>query len=196
MEEHGHETPEYWEQVYADGALGSPVDVLLPEIVGGLEPGTALDIGCGEGQNSIWLAERGWDVVGVDIASTAIGRARRAAGAADLSVRFVTADAREWEPDREFDIVISTYALGNRRDAILAMVASAVAPGGTVYISEFDESAQDLWSPEDLVSVDELVGRFGGFAISRAEVLTLHHDHGHERTEWPVAIVVAQRPVR
>ena len=144
----------------------------------------------------MWLAERGWDVVGVDIASTAIGRADRAAAAADLNVRFVIADAREWEPGSEFDLVISTYALGNRRDAILAMAANAVAPGGTAYISEFEKSAQDLWSPEDLVSVDELVARFGGFVISRAEVLTLHHDHGHERTEWPVAILVAQRPVR
>ncbi len=191
--EHGHETPEYWEEIYADGPGETPVDVLLPEVVAGLQPGTALDVGCGEGQNSRWLAERGWSVLGIDIALTAITRAREGAPA---GVRFEVADARFWQPEGVFDLVISTYALGSRRDAVLAMAVDAVAPGGTAYVCEFDESADTPWPAEDLVSLDELVSPFDGFEISRAEVLTLPHGHGHGSTEWPVAVVIAQRPVR
>ena len=186
-------TPEYWDDVYAEGSLGSPIDLLLPEVVANLQPGSALDIGCGEGQNSKWLAERGWTVLGVDIAHTAIALAREDA---PPGVRFEVADARSWESPGTFDLVISTYALGKRKHELLATATGAVASGGTIYVCDFDESADTQWAPEDLVGLDELVAAVDGFDIARAEVVTLPHAHGHDETEWPVAVVVAQRPVR
>lgn len=193
MEEHEHETPEYWEGVYGDEPLEWAVDHLLPEVVANVEPGTALDVGCGEGQNSRWLAEHGWSVLGVDIAPTAIARARERALA---GTRFEVVDAREWKPDGLFDLVITTYALGSRKDAILAMAANAVAPGGMAYVAEFDESTENLFPPEDLVSIDELVAAFEGFDLLRAEVVNLPHQHDQHEREWPMAVVVAQRPAR
>jgi SAM-dependent methyltransferase len=192
--EHDHSTPEYWETLYAGGAADAPVDVLLPDVIADLSPGSALDIGCGEGQNGRWLAERGWSVVGIDLSPTAIRRARAAATGA---MEFVVADGREWEPGSRFDLIISIYALpssGHGREALLAMAAAAVGPGGTAYVVEFDESTAGLWPPEDLASLDELVAAFDGFTFERAEVVTLPHAHGHDRTEDRMAVVVAQRP--
>jgi SAM-dependent methyltransferase len=69
-----------------------------PEVVEAIEgpnaltPGRALDLGCGTGTNSLYLARHGWEVVGVDFAATAIHRARRKAKAARLAVDFYAAD--------------------------------------------------------------------------------------------------------
>ncbi len=187
----GHDTPEYWEGLYADGPDDAPIDVLLPDVVAGLSPGTALDVGCGEGQNSLWLAERGWSVLGVDISPTAIERARAAQHQAGTEATFIVAHTREWHPERQFDLVISTYALGKGREPTLELITSSVAPGGTAYVVEFDETTEGLWPADDLASVDELRSSFGGFHIGRAEVLMLPHHHGDETTEWPMAVVVA-----
>jgi len=72
VDDRGYETPEYWEGVYAGEPWNWAVDALLPEIAAGLPPGAALDIGCGEGQNCRFLAEQGWDVLGIDFSPTAI----------------------------------------------------------------------------------------------------------------------------
>src|SRR6476659_8272930 len=60
---------------------------------GAAKPGRALDIGCGTGDSSIYLARHGWDVTGMDFVGKALKRARQKAGAAGVKVRFVEADA-------------------------------------------------------------------------------------------------------
>ena len=52
------------------------VNAHLAKIAGELSPGRALDLGCGEGADAIWLAEKGWTVLGVDISTIALDRAR------------------------------------------------------------------------------------------------------------------------
>jgi SAM-dependent methyltransferase len=82
LSEHQHDTEpaldeEFWNERYQPSARiwsGNPSPQLVAEI-GGLEPGRALDVGCGEGADAIWLAERGWHVVATDISSVALGRA-------------------------------------------------------------------------------------------------------------------------
>ena len=65
---------------------------LLAEVAD-LAPGRALDVGCGEGVDAIWLAQRGWTVTAIDISTVAIGRAREAAARAGAEVQWVCADA-------------------------------------------------------------------------------------------------------
>ena len=109
----------YWDQHYRDsdtGAHGSagagaPNPHLVRETAA-LTPGAALDAGCGEGAEALWLAEQGWEVTGADIASDALRRARsQAAGSASSGrVRWVEADLGSWEPGRRFDLVTTHYA--------------------------------------------------------------------------------------
>jgi len=75
-----------------DTGITPPEVVEAIEAPNGLPPGRALDLGCGTGTNSLYLARHGWQVVGVDFAATAIRIARRKAGQAGLTADFYVAD--------------------------------------------------------------------------------------------------------
>ncbi|WP_082734104.1 bifunctional NAD(P)/FAD-dependent oxidoreductase/class I SAM-dependent methyltransferase [Microbacterium hominis] len=74
-----------WEQRYAerDRIWSGRVNAAVAAVAGGLEVGTALEIGCGEGADAVWLAERGWRVTAVDLSPTAIRRGAAAAAGSD-----------------------------------------------------------------------------------------------------------------
>ncbi|MFE7274059.1 class I SAM-dependent methyltransferase [Streptomyces sp. NPDC057623] len=132
---------EFWEGRYRDGDRlwsGRPNALLVRE-ASDLVPGTALDLGCGEGGDVVWLAARGWRVTGVDISHTALERAAGHAAEAGLS------DRTAWErhvlgetfPEGSFDLVNAQFlqspvALDQRR--ILGQAAEAVAAGGTLLV--------------------------------------------------------------
>ncbi len=80
-----------------------------PEIVASMQPGSALDIACGEGADALWLAEQGWNVTAVDFSSVAIERARRAASERALRVEFKVADLDVWVPEASFDLIVQFY---------------------------------------------------------------------------------------
>lgn len=86
-----------WDQRYVEGDLpwdsGEP-DVHLPGVIEehGIEPVRALEVGCGTGTNSIWLARQGFDVTGLDLSKVAVERAVAKAGEAGVSCRFVAGD--------------------------------------------------------------------------------------------------------
>ncbi len=65
-----------WDHRYAGTERLFPrePDAALVELVGGLRPGRALDLGAGKGRNSLWLARQGWQVTAVDLAEVALGR--------------------------------------------------------------------------------------------------------------------------
>ena len=72
-----------WEARYAavDRLWSGDPNDWLPELALGWEPGRALDLGCGEGADAVWLAEHGWDVTGLDLSATAIAAWRGASTA-------------------------------------------------------------------------------------------------------------------
>ena len=72
-----NDTQTHWEEHYGERerVWSGRVNARLAEVAAELPPGRALDLGCGEGADAVWLAERGWDVVAVDISETALGRA-------------------------------------------------------------------------------------------------------------------------
>src|ERR1700754_2216248 len=84
-----NETKAHWEEHYGerDRVWSGRVNVQFADVVSDLPPGRALDLGCGEGGDAVWLAERGWDVVAVDISETALGRAVEAAKSRGVAER-------------------------------------------------------------------------------------------------------------
>ncbi|MEX1294534.1 MAG: class I SAM-dependent methyltransferase [Candidatus Limnocylindrales bacterium] len=178
----------------------TPADEGLVEIAASMTPGKALDLGCGAGENAVWLAERGWIVNAVDASAGAIEEARGLAAAAGVgrTIVFATVDIARWTPVSRYDLVFCNFALparGMGRSRALETAAAAVAPGGTILITEFDASLQrDGSMPEKyLVSVDELERHLGGFRIERSGVRRARHRHGYEERVLPVAHVVATR---
>jgi SAM-dependent methyltransferase len=158
-----------WDARYSEreGALwsGQPNGRLVAEVAG-LRPGRALDVGCGEGADAIWLARRGWTVTAIDISGLALSRARAAAELAGVAVEWVAGDAVEIPfPARSFDLVSLQYpalpkAAGERAARTLL---DTVRPGGSVlavYHDLDDEHREHMKSqgvdPADYVSADDL----------------------------------------
>ncbi|MFJ9061228.1 MULTISPECIES: class I SAM-dependent methyltransferase [unclassified Streptomyces] len=132
---------EMWDDRYRESDRiwsGDPNAALVRE-VDGLKPGRALDLGCGEGADAVWLARQGWTVTATDISRVALDRA--AGHAADAGL----ADRIDWQwhdlgasfPEGEFDLVSAQFlhSMGDLpREEILRRAASAVAPGGVLLI--------------------------------------------------------------
>ena len=133
---------EYWEQRYsgAEPIWSGRVNTQLAVIAADLPPGRALDLGCGEGADALWLAERGWQTTGVDIAATALQRAARAASERGLDpdlVRWQQADLATWTPDGRYDLVTASFMqspLEFPRAEVLRRAAGAVAAGGHLLV--------------------------------------------------------------
>lgn len=132
---------EFWEARYRDTDRvwsGRPNALLVRE-ASDLAPGTALDLGCGEGADAVWLASRGWRVTGVDVSGTALDRA--AGHAADAGV----GDRVAWErhelgqsfPEGSFDLVSAHYLqspVALDQQGVLRDAARAVVHGGTLLL--------------------------------------------------------------
>ena len=142
-----NDTQTHWEEHYGERerVWSGRVNARLAEIAAELPPGRALDLGCGEGADAVWLAERGWDVVAVDISETALGRAAgeaRSRGVADR-IAFVQHDLSDSFPDGTFDLVSAQYLHSTvrlDRPRILAHAAEAVRPGGLLLIVDHGEA--------------------------------------------------------
>jgi SAM-dependent methyltransferase len=118
---------------------GEPNPQLVAEVAD-LPPGRALDMGCGEGADALWLAARGWTVTAIDISRVALGRAaaneERAPTPAG-AVEWRHADAVATRPEaRAYDLVSLQYfpVRRQRGDAALRALLDAVAPGGTLLV--------------------------------------------------------------
>jgi thioredoxin reductase len=143
--------PAFWERFYAEREQvwsGRPNPVLAATAAD-LAPGTALDLGAGEGGDSVWLAERGWKVTAVDVAQTACDRIATRAG--DLPVRTERHDLTESFPEGTHDLVNAQYLHSPQPDfprtTILRRAAEAVAPGGTLLVVGHGRLAPWSWDP-------------------------------------------------
>lgn len=97
------------------------VDRLLADELESLQVGTALNLGCGSGQNTLELAAEGWLVLEVDWAEHGIDLARNATTERRLNTEFVVGDITSWKGPRQFDLVVSTYALPGGKASGLAL---------------------------------------------------------------------------
>jgi SAM-dependent methyltransferase len=133
---------EFWENRYRekDSIWSGRANPMLVRTIAELPPGRALDLGSGEGGDAIWLAERGWQVTGVELSGTAIARATGAAADRGLPagrIRFIAADLETWRTDERFDLVSACFLqspLDFPRDHVLRHAATLVAPGGQLLI--------------------------------------------------------------
>lgn len=134
---------ELWDERYRSRPAlwsGEPNRHLVGEVAG-LSPGLALDVGCGEGADAIWLAQRGWRVDGVDVSGVALQRAAEHADRAGAEVAgrisWLHENLTAWDPGRgRYDLVSAQYMHlpSPERDVLFRRLGEAVAPGGTLLI--------------------------------------------------------------
>lgn len=147
---HEHTTSEdlpdattYWESRYADQERmwSGRVNAVLSDVARTLPPATALDLGCGEGGDVIWLASHGWLATGVDLSPTATARGTTAATATGVGdrVHLVAADLATWDTDERFALVtasfLQSWPVEIPRAAILRRATRFVAPGGHLLVT-------------------------------------------------------------
>ena len=168
-----------WEERYAGAPVwsGKPNVALVAE-VSDLAPGRALDVGCGEGADAIWLATRGWRVTAIDVSTNAVGRGRAAAEAAGVDVDWVASGLVEL-PERDgcFDLVTVFYPALMRTPHCVAETAllGAVAPAGTLLVVHHGEVDRAVavshgFDPDDYVGHDDIVAALGdGWVIEVRE---------------------------
>ena len=158
----------FWDDMYGSREQvfsGNPNGVLVTEIAD-LPPGQALDVGCGEGGDALWLARRGWKVTAVDISRTALERAAAAGRDVAGQVAWTRADLAETPPPAAaFDLVSCQYFPLLRRPGHVALRAllDAVAPGGTLLfvghdLADLPERVANGLVARDLYQPDEIAG--------------------------------------
>ncbi|WP_297105754.1 class I SAM-dependent methyltransferase [Tessaracoccus sp.] len=159
----GHAAPHadpvsFWEARYSerDQIWSGRVNAVLADAVASLPPGRALDLGCGEGGDVVWLAEQGWDVVGVDISPTAVNRGQAAARSRRLTdrVHFLVVDLSDTAALGEdlggFDLVAASFLQSPMeldRARILRAGAALVAPGGHLLVTS--HAAPPPWASSE-----------------------------------------------
>ncbi|MFJ1793005.1 FAD-dependent oxidoreductase [Kitasatospora griseola] len=181
------EAVDFWENRYGESEQiwsGRPNAALTHEVAD-LAPGHALDLGCGEGGDAIWLAQQGWQVTAVDISQVALDRAAaRAAveGVADR-ISWQRTDLANAFPTGSYDLVSAQFLHSPAefpRERVLRRAADAVAPGGTLLIvshavapARFNE-AQDHHDQHGNGNGNE-AGHGNGH----------QHGHGHHAMNFP-----------
>ncbi len=160
----GHDHASWEERYRGSAALWSGrVNPALVAETADLTPGRALDVGCGEGGDVLWLAGQGWQVTGLDWSQVALERAAEHAAAAGLSERieWVKGDVDSWQPpQRAYDLVSAHFLhpKAAQRGPLLAQLADAVAPGGTLlWVGHpYHQERAEVWGADRFTTAKEL----------------------------------------
>jgi thioredoxin reductase/protein-L-isoaspartate O-methyltransferase len=177
------ERPQLW--------TGAPNAPLVTELAG-LAAGTALDAGCGEGGDAIWLARQGWTVTGLELSTVALERAAKAAATAGVTLQLVHHDLTQADLSATYDLVTASYVHvpGNLRQLLFVRLAAAVAPGGTLLVighdpSDLHTSAHPAQLAEAGWTADEVAASLGaGWVVDTCEarLRTTTNPHGEDVT--------------
>ncbi len=136
------ETPaEFWDRAYSDPSLvfNTTPNVFLTEVVKGLKPGRALDIGMGQGRNSVYLAKLGWDVTGFDISERGMELARKSAAAAGVKITTIKASMDDFDYGAgQWDLIVATY----EGVSWLKAAAQGLKPGGFIVVEGYSKHPQ------------------------------------------------------
>ncbi|MFL1904209.1 class I SAM-dependent methyltransferase [Streptomyces tauricus] len=145
----------FWDGVYAarPAASGPQPNARLTETVTGLPPGDALDLGCGDGGDALWLARLGWHITAVDISAVAVERLAALARSHGLGDRVTTvrADLHQSFPPGGFDLVCAHYLhtpCELDRATVLRSAAHALRPGGRLLVVDHGSTAPWSWNQD------------------------------------------------
>jgi len=185
-------TREFWNEKFRSGLPNvrkEPSRILVEALAGYDKPGSALDLGCGDGRNVLYLSATGWAVTGVDLSPVAIERAKAAASGKHLKAEFLVADLDALDlGQNRWDLLSSIYMqdwhLKSRTNTFERM-KRALKVGGLVVIEGF--------GPPNGLSLDLMKRSFSGFTIVRAEVVKADPDWGKGRGDKEILRFIARK---
>ena len=190
-----------WDDSYTGDApapwdIGRPQPAFVRLADEGRLTGRLLDAGCGSGENALLAAGRGADVTGIDIAPTAIARARAKASERGLTARFEVADALDLgrlglTVDTVIDSGVFHVFDDDDRARYVASLAGALRPAGVCYLMCFSDRQPGTWGPRR-VRADELRAAFGdGWAVESitADVFEINPVQGATQVQAWLAVI-------
>lgn len=159
---------------------------LLVEAVRNHAPGKALDVGMGQGRNSIYLAQQGWQVTGFDVSEVGLAEARRLATAAGVHINIVLASDEEFDFGiSQWDLIAIIYPIEKRSTY---RVRKALKPGGLVVVECAHKEAGNAPYAYD---TNELLRIFDGFRILKYEDTVGMHEWAQK--ELRLVRLIAQK---
>jgi len=183
----------FWEASYRDDDVstfskGPTVDVA--EYFHLLKPRSlVLDVGCGEGRNSIFLAEKGHIVDAFDLSEAGVRKAKKIADARGLTIHFFAQDLAEFQFAKEYDVILSHGVLHlpekEIRDKFIRQMRAHTKVGGYnfvgVFTSRLPATPDNAPFTKSLFGVGELPRKYDGWEI-------VHHLEGTFSDEHPGGI--------
>lgn len=160
----------HWNQRYdmPDYLFGDQPNEFLRDHVDTLPTGRALVLAMGEGQDAVFLAKKGFEVEGCDIAPAAITKAKRLASTEGVAIKAFEADLEHYQLElAKFQLVTCFYYL--QRDLVPQM-KGALADGGMIAMETYTIDNQQLGFPgprraEHLLQENELLHLFGDLKV-------------------------------
>jgi cyclopropane fatty-acyl-phospholipid synthase-like methyltransferase len=161
-----------WDEAYRRGIpppwdIGRPQPVFVRLVEAGEIAGRVIDVGCGTGENALMAAAHGLDVVGIDVATTAVERARSKAAERGLAERSMAVAFEVWDAleldrltertgafDNAIDSAVFHTFSDDERPRYAESVAAAVKPGGRLFLMCFSEQEPDWGGPRRVTQAE------------------------------------------
>ena len=195
----------FWEAAYKDpdAETFGPASEEIIELAAALPSGArALDVGCGDGRNALYLAEHGLEVDAFDLSLPGIQKLRSRAGAVDGRLHAWVQDLQTFSFRRQYDLIVlhGVLHLIEREvwGGMLQSVRRHTKPGGWNVVVVFTDR---LAAPPDLATQmrglfkeGELREQYRGWSVASWEAYTLEDEHpGGVRHQHPINKIVAQK---
>jgi 2-polyprenyl-3-methyl-5-hydroxy-6-metoxy-1,4-benzoquinol methylase len=196
------ERPDGWRVmfniIYASKQPGYATEpnALLVSTVEGRKPGRALDIGMGQGRNSVFLALKGWDVTGFDLSDEGIATARRNAERAGVKINAIrgTEDAFDYGTE-QWDLIVFVYEpFPITTAAYVQRLHRSLRPGGSIVIEGFGEEETAKNRPVTAIVPERLLAAFKDFRLLNYQDVVASPDWGGPKPRRLVRMVTEKRP--
>lgn len=148
---------EFWNKKFADPKteFKREPSALLVDAIRGRSAGRALDLGMGEGRNTIYLAKQGWQTTGVDLSDVAVGQARARAAQLHVTINTAVDDLTHYDLGKgQWDLIAAFYVhawYNSTRPETPARIVTALKPGGLLVIEGFAGNERFMFQPNELL---------------------------------------------
>lgn len=191
-----------WDERYssADRVWSGEPNGALVDAASAWTPGTALDVGCGEGADTVWLAGRGWTVTALELSGVALERAQRAAAAAGVEATWVHAGLVEAGRLGPFDLVVCMYPAVPRTSdgAAERALLDAVAPGGRLLFVHHEHVSDPAhahgFDPDAYLSASSVAQAASGWQVEEQGLRDRHVAGGAGAHHRHDDLLVLRRP--
>jgi SAM-dependent methyltransferase len=169
-----------WDDRYTetDRVWSAEPNQFVAQYLADLTPGSAIDLGAGEGRNAVWLAQQGWEVTAVDFSAVGLAKARAMAFDAGVNLATEVSDVDTFNPVVPVDLVVLSYLQvpDDHQARLLRRVRKWLQPGGAVFVVAHDKANVERGhgGPPDAAvcyTVENTLAALAGLRIDVAELM-------------------------